>query len=95
MFEKHLLLCLPAITEGLLTAIAFALQGMLLLFCALGPEEISEVRLGPLSPYAVQTLRLIKDFFHVQFAVRPEPASETIFLSCVGAGLKNKSKRVQ
>lgn len=27
-------------------------QGLVLLLCALGPEEINEVRLGPLTPYA-------------------------------------------
>ena len=28
-------------------------------------------------------------------SVRPERESQTIFLSCVGAGVKNLSKRVQ
>lgn len=42
-------------------------QGLVLLLCALGPEEMSEVRLGPLTPHAVRTLRHIREFFNVQF----------------------------
>ncbi|EFN59839.1 hypothetical protein CHLNCDRAFT_48441 [Chlorella variabilis] len=70
-------------------------QGLVLLLCALGPEEMSEVRLGPLTPHAVRTLRHIREFFNVQFSVRPERESQTIFLSCVGAGVRNLSKRIQ
>ncbi|KAI7844417.1 hypothetical protein COHA_002011 [Chlorella ohadii] len=70
-------------------------QGLVLLLCALGPEELSEVRLGPLTPHAVRALRHIREFFNVQFNVRPERESQTIFLSCVGAGIKNLSKKVQ
>lgn len=70
-------------------------QGLLLLLCAMGPEEINEVRLGPLAPYAVKTLRHVREFFGVQFSVRPERDSQTIFLSCIGAGVKNMSKKIQ
>ncbi|KAI3429824.1 hypothetical protein D9Q98_010137 [Chlorella vulgaris] len=70
-------------------------QSLLLLLCALGPDEMNEVRLGPLTPHAVRTLRHIREFFSVQFSVRPERESQTIFLSCVGAGVKNLSKRIQ
>ena len=69
-------------------------QGMLLLLCALGPEEINEVRLGPLTPHAVRTLRHLKEFLGVQFSVRPENSSGTIFLSCIGAGVANSNKRL-
>ena len=54
----------PAHPPGLRHALA---QGLLLLLCALGPEEMSEVRLGPLTPHAVRTLRHIREFFNVQF----------------------------
>ncbi|GAB4814679.1 hypothetical protein N2152v2_001725 [Parachlorella kessleri] len=69
--------------------------GLVLLLCALGPEEINEVRLGPLTPYAVRTLRHVRDFFGVTFNVRPERESQTIFLSCIGAAIRNMSKRIQ
>ena len=69
-------------------------QGLVLTLCALGPEEINEIRLGPLTPYAVRTLRNLKEFFSVQFQIKPEASSQTIFLSCIGAGLKNISKKI-
>ncbi|WPT10808.1 Putative RNA 3'-terminal phosphate cyclase-like protein [Picochlorum sp. SENEW3] len=70
-------------------------QALILLMCAFGPEEINEVRLGPLTPYTVKTLRHIKEFLGVQFNIRPENTSGTIFLSCIGAGVTNLSKRIQ
>ena len=69
-------------------------QGLLLTMCALGPEEVNEVRMGPLTPYAVTTLRHLREFFGVQFSVRPERESQTIFMSCIGAGVKNMSKKI-
>lgn len=69
-------------------------QGLLLTMCALGPEEVNEVRLGPLTPYAVSTLRHLREFFGVQFSVRPERESQTIFMSCIGAAVKNLSKKI-
>lgn len=69
-------------------------QGLLLLMCALGPGEINEVRLGPLTPYAVRTLRHLKDFFGVTFSIRPEADSQTLFMSCIGCGIANVSKRI-
>jgi RNA 3'-terminal phosphate cyclase-like protein len=69
-------------------------QGLAILLCALGPEEVGELRLGPLTPHAVRTLRHVRDFLGVTFAVRPERGSRTIFLSCVGAGVENRSRRL-
>ncbi len=80
--------------ERRLSGAAGPRQGLALLFCALGPEELSEVRLGPLTPHAVRTLRHLKAFFGVTFNVRPEAASRTIFLTCIGAGLRNASRRL-
>ena len=70
-------------------------QGLLLLLCALGPEEVSKVRLGPLTPHAVRTLRHLKSFFGVQFSIKPEASSNTVFLSCVGAGIRNVARKVR
>ncbi len=42
-------------------------QPLVLLLMALGPEDVSRVRLGQLSPAAVATLRLLKAFFGVTF----------------------------
>ncbi len=68
---------------------AAATQALILMVGALGPAELNECRLGPLTPYAVQTLRHLRDFLGTVFTIKPEPDSSTIFLSCVGAGIKN------
>lgn len=69
-------------------------QGLVLTLCALGPEEMNEVRLGPLTPHAVRTLRHLKDFFGIQFNIKPERDSGTIFLSCIGIGHRNLNKKL-
>lgn len=68
-------------------------QRIVLLLCAMGPELLSEVRFGPLTPQAVDTLRLIRDFFGVVFNVRPEKEHGTVFLSCIGVGMKNVARK--
>ena len=68
-------------------------QPLVLLLMSIGPEQISRVRLGQLTPRAVQTLRIVKAFFGVTFNIQPEPDSGTVFLSTVGAGIKNISRR--
>ena len=47
-------------------------QPLVLIFMALGPEDVSRVRLGQLSPAAVAALRLLKAFFGVTFKLTPE-----------------------
>ena len=68
-------------------------QPLVLLLMAIGPEQLSKVRLGRLTPRAVKTLRVIKAFFGVTFDIRPEPDSGTVFLSTVGAGIRNIARR--
>ena len=68
-------------------------QGLMLLLCALGTDELQQVRLGPLLPHAVQVLRHVLDFFGVKFSIRPETETKTIFLSCIGAGVKNLARK--
>ncbi|CAM6123225.1 unnamed protein product [Calypogeia fissa] len=70
-------------------------QGLLFLLCALCAEDVSKVRVGRLSPQAIQTLRLLKEFLGVQFSIKPDPASGTVILTCVGSGYKNLSRKVQ
>jgi RNA 3'-terminal phosphate cyclase-like protein len=52
------------------------------------------VRLGPLTPYAVSMLRHLKQFFGIVFDMKTERSSSTIFLTCVGAGLKNTNRKI-
>ncbi|XP_057984090.1 probable RNA 3'-terminal phosphate cyclase-like protein [Malania oleifera] len=69
-------------------------QGLLFLLCALCPPDVSKVRVGKLSPYGIETLRHIRDFLDVKFVIKPEPATETVILKCVGCGLTNLSRKV-
>ncbi|KAL5722598.1 hypothetical protein ACHQM5_006103 [Ranunculus cassubicifolius] len=68
-------------------------QGMLFLLCALCPPDISKIRVGKLSPYAIETLRHIKDFLDVKFIIKPDSATETVILKCIGCGMKNLSRK--
>jgi RNA 3'-terminal phosphate cyclase-like protein len=68
-------------------------QSLALTLLAIGPEQVSRIRLGQLTPRAIETLRILKAFFGVVFHVAPEPESGTIFCSCVGVGLKNIARR--
>lgn len=69
-------------------------QALLLTMAALGPEEVNQLRLGPLTPHAVRTMRTLRDMVGVTFNMRTERESRTIFMTCVGAGIKNMSKKV-
>ncbi|XP_074576138.1 putative RNA 3'-terminal phosphate cyclase-like protein [Curcuma longa] len=69
-------------------------QGLLFLLCALGPPDVSKVRVGKLTPYGIETLRNIRDFLDVKFVIKPDPTTNTVILKCVGCGMKNLSRKV-
>ena len=77
-----------------------SMQPLIIMLMALGPEDVSKVRLGSLSPQAVRTLRLLKEFLGVVFKIKAEEpargtgAAGTVLLSCQGCGFKNTSKKV-
>lgn len=60
----------------------------------LHPLHPLQVRLGPLTPYAVHTLRHIREFFGVMFDMKAETSSGTIMLTCIGCGLKNINRKI-
>ena len=64
-------------------------QTLVLLWMCLTSEDVSRVRLGTLSPYTIQSLRLFKLMFGVEFKVRCEDDSKTVLLSCLGTGYRN------
>lgn len=70
------------------------MQGLLFLLCALCPPDISKVRVGKLVPYGIEMLRNIKDFLGVTFAIKPEPATGTVVLKCIGCGITNLSRKL-
>ncbi|KMZ63506.1 putative RNA 3' terminal phosphate cyclase [Zostera marina] len=69
-------------------------QGLLFLLCALCPQDVSKVRVGKLTPYAIDTLRNIRDFLGVKFIIEPDPPTNTVILKCLGCGLKNLSRKL-
>ncbi|KAJ6795636.1 putative RNA 3'-terminal phosphate cyclase-like protein [Iris pallida] len=69
-------------------------QGLLFLLCALGPRDISKVRVGKLTPYGIETLRTIKEILDIKFVFEPDPVTDTVVLKCMGMGLKNFSRSI-
>lgn len=70
-------------------------QALVLYFLSLGEEtKPGRVRLSRLSPAAAQMLRHIRDFLGITFQIREDHGdSETVVLSCIGAGITNTARR--
>lgn len=69
-------------------------QGLLFMLCALCPPDVSKVRVGQLTPHAIESLRNIKEFLDVKFIIKPDTNSNTVTLKCVGAGVKNLARKI-
>ncbi|KAB5593592.1 RNA 3'-terminal phosphate cyclase-like protein [Ceratobasidium theobromae] len=67
-------------------------QWLVLLFMALGPQDVARCRMGPLTPKSVQLLRDMKEFFGTSFKIAPADESEDLILSCLGTGYINTNK---
>lgn len=71
-------------------------QTLVLLWMCLTSEDVSRVRLGTLNPYTIQTLRLLKLMFGVEFKVITSEEencnSKTVLLSCLGIGYRNVAR---
>lgn len=74
------------------------------LFMAMAPKDISKCLLGPLSPYTIQFLRHLRDFFGHTFKLESHKKTEEeeelntgankVVITCMGIGFMNLSKRV-
>jgi RNA 3'-terminal phosphate cyclase-like protein len=69
-------------------------QALALTLMALGPEDVSRLRVGKLSGHAIQTLRNLKLFFGITFKLRPDRKDRTVLCSCLGTGYTNFAKKV-
>mmetsp|Transcript_37436 Transcript_37436/g.48434 ORF Transcript_37436/g.48434 Transcript_37436/m.48434 type:complete len:383 (+) Transcript_37436:16-1164(+) len=70
-------------------------QPLVLMMMALGPEDVTRIRVGKLTQSAMGTLRLLRDFLGVTFKVKPDIGdANTVLLSCLGCGYKNVAKQV-
>ncbi|KAL5015987.1 hypothetical protein ScPMuIL_005576 [Solemya velum] len=80
-------------------------QSTAALFMVLGQQDVSKVQIGALTPYMIQFLRHIRDFFQIQFKIDQQQQQENdeeneelqlggekFLLTCVGVGYTNISK---
>lgn len=67
-------------------------QSLTLLLMCLTPEDVSRVRLGPLTQYTIESLRLFKQALGVEFKVKPDHDSKTVTLTCLGTGYRNMAR---
>jgi len=67
-------------------------QSLALLWMCLTPEDVSRIRVGTLSSYTIESLRLFKQALGVEFKVKPDNESKTVLLSCLGTGYKNMAR---
>ncbi|KAH3758175.1 18S rRNA biogenesis protein [Pelomyxa schiedti] len=65
---------------------------LLMMTCC--PEDVSRIRLGPLSQQTIDGLRLIKDMFGTTFKFVPDHATHTVVLSCLGNATQNIARRI-
>ncbi|XP_028660773.2 RNA 3'-terminal phosphate cyclase-like protein [Erpetoichthys calabaricus] len=76
-------------------------QSLALLYMTLGQQDVSKVLLGPLSPYSIEFLRHLRNFFQVMFKIetqQPEEerkGGEKVLMTCVGTGFTNLSKTIK
>ncbi len=62
---------------------------------ALSPEDVGKVRLGKLTPYTIEFLRLLKEFFGIIFKIETDSQTNTVLLTGLGIGFSNLAKRAQ
>ncbi|KAJ1994114.1 hypothetical protein GGI25_000849 [Coemansia spiralis] len=68
-------------------------QWLALLLMVLGPEHASKTRIGKLTPFTIQYLRDIREFFNITFKLKADPESNTVLATCLGAGYTNVGKK--
>jgi RNA 3'-terminal phosphate cyclase-like protein len=68
------------------------MQSLVLLWMCLTPEDVSRLRIGTMSQYTIESLRLFKEGFGVEFKVKADQGTKTVLLSCLGSGYRNMSR---
>ncbi|XP_062333528.1 RNA 3'-terminal phosphate cyclase-like protein [Osmerus eperlanus] len=77
-------------------------QSLALLYMTLGQQDVSKALLGPLSPYTIEFLRHVRDFFQIMFKIETRKpldderkGGDKVLMTCVGAGYANISKSIK
>ena len=65
---------------------------ILLLMCLCPEQDVCRIRIGPLSPNTIASLRLFQQAFGVTFKVQPDTDTKTIIISGIGMGYKNMAR---
>lgn len=68
------------------------MQSTALLFMCLTPEDVSRLRIGRLTPYTIEALRLYKQAWGVEFRLKADDETKTVVCSCVGTGYTNMAR---
>jgi len=68
------------------------LQSLALCYMCLTPEDVSRLRIGRLTPFTIEALRLYKQAWGVEFKLQADEETKTIVLSCVGTGYRNMAR---
>mmetsp|Transcript_30632 Transcript_30632/g.66291 ORF Transcript_30632/g.66291 Transcript_30632/m.66291 type:complete len:176 (-) Transcript_30632:121-648(-) len=88
--QKAAALLLEEIRRG--GCIDTGMQSLAFVLMSLGPEDVARVRVGTLSKYSIEALRLIKQMVGIEFKVVPDEETRTVLLSCLGSGYRNMAK---
>ena len=67
-------------------------QSLALLLMCLTPEDVSRIRLGALTQYTIEALRLYKQAFDVEFKIKPDHDTKTVIMTCLGTGYRNMAR---
>ncbi|XP_051907599.1 RNA 3'-terminal phosphate cyclase-like protein isoform X2 [Hippocampus zosterae] len=77
-------------------------QSLALLLMTLGQQDVSKLLLGPLSPYTIEFLRHIRDFFQIMFKIEvrkpledERKGGDKVLMTCVGVGYSNLNKSLK
>lgn len=74
-------------------------QSLACLFMALGTTDVFKIKTGPLSPYTIEFLRHIEDFFQIRMKLETEESEKLrlgthkVLITCIGAGFTNISRK--
>jgi RNA 3'-terminal phosphate cyclase-like protein len=76
--------------------IIFNIQFVQILFFTSAHLVVIKVRFGgSLSDQAIDVLRVIKEAFGITFKIKEDRESKSIYLSCLGSGYLNISRKVK
>lgn len=68
------------------------MQSLALEFMCLTPEDVNRLRIGRLTPYTIDALRLYQQMLGVEFKLSADDDTKTILCSCVGTGYRNMAR---